>query len=1198
MPRRKKLDDLIDQPTPVTESPTAPENATPEETPKKRVPRKKAETPEVAVTAEPTEVPEKPAPRTRKKAVVATAEVTTAEPVVAPAEPEVKKPARAPRKKPEAAPANLAKPTPVAKPAAKLPPAQPKSTTKTLAELVEESGEDVDAVVVPEPPKRKPLFGRERKPATEPVVAPAPKAEEPTFTVTETATEGDLVFTFRKREGGTVPKAARPPVSDEPIELPEIDNPPVLSWRSAGPETPRGRMQREPREKPTVGAKPEAPRALVVKRDVEDLTDYAALATEFDAPIVAWRSSSEAPAPRAAKPQRGPIEPLEVSDDLPPVEFRSREGESVPEAGGDRKRRSRRGGRRDSEESAAEPQAKEAPKSEPKVELPPLPIPPAPKPLIPTPDEAPQVVMRDGLPTLVRNKRVYPPIAVYGNTRDGQRMQNVLEEMQMAGQAGVHLFVHQLALMVDPKQVREAISRAEELLEQSVKQDYDGQIIFRVTFAAPHGWADNYPNARYNNRGGKLAEPSVCDDAYWGVAAECLAELVTTLRKHRLREHLMGIQLDRGGWYYPEADGYDVSKAAVTKFRDWARARYRNDVVSLRAAWFDGGVNFDSLRVPEQPREDEAEKEDKFVRANRKERKWVDYHLMLSDQTEALIGDLAYTVKESSEGHFLVGTNYGYTFEWQHPASGHLGLGKLLRCPEIDFVAGPPSYKNREPGGAASFPGPIDSFLLNGKLYLSEEDFKTSLGVGYDPDEHNPTLKTPQALESVHWRGVGAALAHGSGVSWMDSYGNGWLKTSSVWNRAKIVREALIRRMASPPSDPDVAVFIDERALAYLVDQKGFALLVQNVRESIMRAGMSAAFYLLSDLQHREKFPESKLYLFLNGWDIRSELRASIKHRLQRDNKLLFWLYSAALFDNGRESLERAREVTGIALKPQPFHSRTGTTILNRRHPLCEAFREKTAIGGTRLEPSYFAIPEDGVVLGEYSATGLPSFVYRQMKHETDPNENWQAVFLGEPIVTPDLLRALGNMAGAHVWSFNDDVVHVRAPFLTVHCTGAGMRTIALPGKWCAYNLIEQEWVQTESASMRFHATDGSTHCFLVGTREEVEAILSVDPAGLLKMDELPARGENTIREDAFSFDVPMMKLGEFMDSGDTDELTDDLLFKPALLDGDTMSDESDNEPEKVGRRRRKRTPNREKSGRRDSYSNELDLGVVFRKRD
>ena len=85
-------------------------------------------------------------------------------------------------------------------------------------------------------------------------------------------------------------------------------------------------------------------------------------------------------------------------------------------------------------------------------------------------------------------------------------------------------------------------------------------------------------------------------------------------------------------------------------------------------------------------------------------------------------------MKAASEGYYLVGVSYGYTFEWSHPASGHLALGKLLRTREIDIVAGPPSYRNREPGGTCAFPCPIDSIALNGKLFISEEDFKTKLG--------------------------------------------------------------------------------------------------------------------------------------------------------------------------------------------------------------------------------------------------------------------------------------------------------------------------------------------------------------------------------------------------------------------------------------------------------------------------------------
>jgi hypothetical protein len=317
---------------------------------------------------------------------------------------------------------------------------------------------------------------------------------------------------------------------------------------------------------------------------------------------------------------------------------------------------------------------------------------------------------------------------------------------------------------------------------------------------------------------------------------------------------------------------------------------------------------------------------------------------------------------------------------------------------------------------------------------------------------------------------------------------------------------------------------------------------------------------------------------------------------------VLFWLYSAGLFDSGRESLERAREVTGIALRPQPFHSRTGTTIVARRHPLSDPFEDKANVGGAPLEPSYFAIPEDGTVLGEYSQTGLPSFVLREFK-EGERGARWRSVFLGEPIVTAGLLRALGEMSGAHVWSFTDDVVHVRPPFLTVHCAHAGPRTITLPGRWSAFNLNTDEWVSHDSTSLRFTATDGSTHVFLVGLREEVEHLLNANPDDWLHMDALPERHVDTIRFDASDFDVPIMRLDEWMEGTEGDELVDDLLFKPRLLD-EAMA--LPDEPDRVGRRRRRGRRDRggaeETAGRRRDgesvFDAEVGMEIVFRKRD
>lgn len=920
---------------------------------------------------------------------------------------------------------------------------------------------------------------------------------------------------------------------------------------------------------------------------------------------------------REVEETRQPVEAVELLDDeeIMSISFRSRDGQT--EAPKDRSKKTER------EQRQREPKRREEPakKVEPaKPLIPELPAKPV-KPLIPAPPEAPRVVVRNGIPTIVRNHKVYPPMAFFGSASDERRADNVLDQIRRAGEAGIHIHSHLIEFEVDPASVGDDVSLAAYLLSKTVEIDPEAQVIFRIAFVAPSGWQQAFPDAKYLNESGRIAEPSVCDDAFWSVARDCLAEFVREVRKLPQNNHIMGVHLERGEWFHAADWGYDTSKAAVGKFRDWARMRYRNDIVALRAAWFDGSSDFNTLSIP--PFVNQHELGEKFIRANRKERRWVDYHLFLSDITVERIADLAYASKEASEGNFLVGVSYGYTFEWSHPSSGHLSLGKLLRTPEVDIIAGPPSYRTREAGGSAPFPTPIDSFSLNGKLFLSEEDYKTAISNYKEPDDFNPVIKTPQALESVHWRGIGMAMAHASGVCWMDLWGNGWLNTPAIWTRGEQARELLTTRMGANFTQPDVAVFIDERALAYLVDQDSFALLVQNVRESVLRSGLSAGFYLLSDLIHREQFPESKLYIFLNAWDIRPELRAAIKSRLQRDNKVLFWLYGAGIFDSGREALERAREITGIALKPQPFSSKSGTTLLNRRHPLCEAFGDQTMIGGEMVDPSYFAIPENSTVLGEYKQTGLPSFVIREFNEDADRSMHWTSVFMGEPVVTPALVRALGQLSGAHVWNFQDDVAHVRAPFLTVHCTGTGQRTITLPSNWAAYNLLRQQWVQMESTSIKFHAIDGSTHVFLVGIKSELEALLATSPDDLLRLEDLPQHDENTVRYDLMTFDVQVMALNDWMEGGLPEEVSEDWFLPRNLFEAQEQVEAEGEDPEEsVGRHRRKRRQRGRggsddrsgmpsftfrSSGGSSSSSTEttvepigsdIEMNVMFRKRD
>ncbi|MBX7134854.1 MAG: hypothetical protein K1X67_19470 [Fimbriimonadaceae bacterium] len=1046
----------------------------------------------------------------------------------------------------------------------------------------------------------------------------------------------------RSRSKAKTPPAEPPAAETVPTEVskrrPNRSKPDPKSTKETPPAKP-ARSARVPSVQPDPEPAPKPEKSRRTSSRKSKVAPAAASAYDDDLPVPVWRAPAKATAP--AK------EPEEPTSTLAPRRSRRRKADDQPitaaaalqppiddeEVDANGKRRRRRGRRRgrggydDLQEAPDQPTAvvaviqeddlqvsfRKRPSSRAKS---PEPAPPVEqvKPQrrhVPIPSDAPQVILRDGIPTLVRDQKVYPPIFFFGSSPDEKRAETVLEEIRLASARGVHVFVHLVEFVVDPESVNDAVSFAGYLLKKTVSIDPEAQVMFRIVFAAPKGWDKQYPKASYVAEIGGLAEPSVCDDAFWGIAEDCLREFVSKMRLLPLADHVMGVHLERGEWFFADGWGYDTSVAAFEKFQEWVRLRYRNDVVSLRAAWFDGQVHFETVSVPEY--RSEVKTGEEFVRTGRKARRWVDYHLFLSDATVERIGKLAYAVKEASDGYFLVGASYGYTFEWSHPASGHLSLGKLMRTPELDLIAGPPSYRSREPGGSAAFPSPIDSFALNGKLFISEEDFKTPFsGRGQEPDDFNPVMRNPQALESVHWRGAGAAVAHLSGVCWMDLWGNGWLNSPGIWQRGAQVRDLLVERMASSPGEPDVAVFIDERSLAYLVDQKAFRLLVQDVREAVLRSGLSVGFYLLSDLAHREKFPESKLYVFMNAWDIRPEVRGAIKNRLQRDGKVLFWLYAAGLFDGGRESLERVREVTGIALKPQPFASKPGTTLLNRRHPLCEALPEQLLSGGGTLEPSYFAIPEDGTVLGEYSQTGLPSFVVREFRSEGSNQVDWTSVFLGEPIVTPALFRALGQMAGAHVWNYQEDVVHVRPPFLSVHCSGGGSRTLTLPDKWSAYDQLTHEWAMLDATHLQYSANDGSTASFLVGPKAEIESLLALDPEEMLKVDEIIPRADNTLKQDGMNFDVPIMKLDEWMEESWSEELADDLLIKPSLLDLEPVVDE-ESDIDQAGRRRRRRNPKRRGGEEPDPRRREstdrtaptindpfegLNMNVVFRKRE
>ncbi|MFQ3611733.1 MAG: hypothetical protein SNJ72_09615, partial [Fimbriimonadales bacterium] len=700
---------------------------------------------------------------------------------------------------------------------------------------------------------------------------------------------------------------------------------------------------------------------------------------------------------------------------------------------------------------------------------------------------------------IVVGERTYRPQFFFGNPHTPEAANRVLQQVQMAVEAGVELFSFLLTLPARATGAIEAFDQVRYWTAMVRDLCPHAQILWRIVPAPVGRWQKEYPEAVVRYADGTIGGPSLCADRWWQVVQEQLNALVQLTEQEDEGANTLGYHIDWGEWFQPASGGYDTSDAALTAFREWLRRQYKGDTVVLRACWFNGEVSFASATIPTyQP----SNSHKQFYHP-RREGRYIDYHRFLSDITARRILGLAQGVKSVSQGRALVGVPYGYVLEWRHPHAGHYALSQILRSDAIDLLSAPLTYSDRLPGGTGAFALPVDSVHLHGKLFIAEEDFRTPFGksprlsesaTGHHlgtthaeqaqvEDDYNPTLHTAEAVMQVQARSTAQALTFAHGQMWMDLWGEGWLANPLAWENAQNVRALWEWRERIDQSPPDLAVVVDPESTRYVrVGSSLIERMVVQAREAILRSGVSAGFYLLEDITRRE-FPPSKVVIFLNAWRMSRMSRDAIRRRLQRDGRVLIWLYAGSLFHGHRDALANARETMGVAIARQPWGSVQGTQIVNKAHPLARALNLERLGEPEACEPSFYAIAEAGEVVGEYIDTGLPSLAVCD-------HGRWKAVFSGERVLTPEMVRAFVKWAGGHVWLETNDLVQVRPPLVHLHARKAGMRTLHLPEPLAVYDPTERTFVQDKALQHRLFLQEGESRLLLVGTRTQLEAML------------------------------------------------------------------------------------------------------------
>jgi hypothetical protein len=718
------------------------------------------------------------------------------------------------------------------------------------------------------------------------------------------------------------------------------------------------------------------------------------------------------------------------------------------------------------------------------------------------------LITAGGMPTIHINGVAYPPVLFFGNMEGGKNTQRVLSEVRQAARSGVHLHSTLIELPCPLSEASHVLDEVDMRLRALADADPEGYLMPRVVFLPARGWKREYPTEISVYTDGTTGDPALTSARFWQECERSLEALIAHINDQIWGQRVFGYHLERGEWFQPADLGFDRSMANRDAFRDWLREKYNHDLVALRAAWYDGDVQFHTAEIPTPPAKPVAQR---AFYETRRERALIDFNEFTSESTARRLISLAHVVKHATDRNALASVCYGYTFEFGHGFSGHLALDLLLAESSVDLICGPPSYRDRKVGGPASYPAPIASPPLHGKLWLSEDDTKTYLApTQQDPADFNPRMPDRIATEQAQTRAIGKALVHGVAVDWMDLWGEGWLDEESMWERIGAFRRNAVAR-ARDRAIPEVIALIDEKSLLHI--QKGelfFRRMTNSLHDTLQRAGVSYETYLQSDLLSPNFPTGAKLYLFLTPFRLTAAQRVAIKEKLQRDNQTLAWLYAPGACEErpsiGSMMDETATGVVGMRLRQQPWNSEIGSRVIETNHPLTDRLHGRELGARERLNPSFYVDDPAATILAEYQTSGLASLAVKNMG-------DWRSVFVGDPVLPLELLRGICRYAGVHLWTGGgEDVVEVGDGWVLLHAARDGQRTLRLREPSALYDMTERRLIADEARDYRFALRTGYSRLFYVGTTERMRelGLPNVPEAGRERvvLPELPVEGE------------------------------------------------------------------------------------------
>ncbi len=384
---------------------------------------------------------------------------------------------------------------------------------------------------------------------------------------------------------------------------------------------------------------------------------------------------------------------------------------------------------------------------------------------------------------------------------------------------------------------------------QILTADPNAAISLKIRLDMPGWWVAAHPDELYRNEQGQgNGQQSFCSQLQREQAKKFLVMVLDTLNARPVGRGigsvmLLGMEGSEFQLYGQVTGAYDCSTPAREAFRRYQEKQQWTPVIDLPHPAlkfpYQKGENYDLIRQR--------------------------YFRFLADELADMLIDYAKFFREHYGDRYELGVYYGYPLEHASRVqrlvtSGHLGVGRVIREADFDFISSPDSYGLRRLPSGHAFMYPVDSVLLHHKRPLLENDIRNYI-YHLTADGSGPTVLSLAESITTNLRLSLLAAAHGAFVRY---YAIPWTEGDDFFAPLEMIlsirdhNELLQKLVRLPMGSPEEVVFtFDPMSLTRAAEISGGDEFLYHftgqMRDTLPRTGRPVSYVIFDDLLENAK---------------------------------------------------------------------------------------------------------------------------------------------------------------------------------------------------------------------------------------------------------------------------------------------------------------------------------------------------------